>query len=165
MKPLLVSYARYEYWANEKLLQVVLSLSEEQQHREIPSSFPSVYKTCLHTWDASSIWWQRIQGHTQVVIPSLSFHPSMHDVANGLLEQNRHWINWIEEQPELSLEKILAYKNLKGESFAQPVKDILLHLSAHGGYHRGQLVTLLRQLGVEKIPPTDYIVYARMMGL
>jgi uncharacterized damage-inducible protein DinB len=164
MKSLLVSYARYEFWADEKLLEVVLSLTEEQQHREIISSFPSVYKTCLHTWDASSIWWQRIQGHAQVVIPSLSFHPSMHDVANGLLEQDRHWITWLEEQTELSLDKILAYKNLKGESFAQPVKDIVLHLSSHGGYHRGQLVTMLRQLEVEKIPQTDYILYARTIG-
>ncbi|MCW3088046.1 MAG: hypothetical protein JWQ78_1432, partial [Sediminibacterium sp.] len=42
------------------------------------------------------------------------------------------------------------------------VKEILLHLFNHGTYHRGQLVTLLRQVGVEEIPRTDYIEFSRL---
>jgi uncharacterized damage-inducible protein DinB len=38
---------------------------------------------------------------------------------------------------------------------------MLLHLFNHGTYHRGQLVTMLRELGIEKIPPTDFIVWSR----
>lgn len=161
MKALLTSYARYEYWANEKLLSVILQLDNEQQQQEIVSSFPSVYKTCLHMWDASSIWWQRLQQHTQLVIPSKTFQPAMKDIANGILQQNQQWVDWIDHASDAQIEANLLYKNLKGDPFEQPLKDILLHLNNHGTYHRGQLVTMLRQLGVTDIPQTDFILYSR----
>jgi uncharacterized damage-inducible protein DinB len=161
MKALLASFARYEKWANEKIAIVILSLNEEQQHREIVSSFPSVFKTCLHMWDASSIWWQRLQHHSQMVVPSKTFQPSMKDVMNGLLQQNQLWIEWMNMATEEQLENMLVYRSMKGDPFEQPVKDILLHLNNHGTYHRGQLVTMLRQLGVTDIPQTDYILYSR----
>jgi uncharacterized damage-inducible protein DinB len=162
MKQLLTSYSAFEYWANQKLLDVILNISPVQQEQEIVSSFPSIQKTCLHMWDASSIWWQRLQMRTDIVVPSLSFHPSVSDIANGLLAQNITWKEWIEQAGEPDLEKELPYKNMKGEAFIQPVKYIILHLSNHSTYHRGQLVTMLRQLGVKTIPKTDYIEFARL---
>ena len=161
MKQLLVSFTHYEYWANERLLQVIMELTEEQQQQEIISSFPSVHKTFLHIWDASTIWWQRLQKAEEIIVPSLSFHPSLEDVEKGLLNQNRDWIAWVKDVSEEELESILPYKSMKGDSYAQPVKEIVLHLNNHGTYHRGQLVTMLRQLGVTKIPQVDYILFSR----
>jgi uncharacterized damage-inducible protein DinB len=161
MKQLLASFAAYDLWANEKILETVLSVTGDQQQQEINSSFPSLHKTCLHMWDANSIWWQRLHMHEQIVIPSLAFHPSMIDVVDGLLTQNKQWKEWVTMAEEADLEKILPYKNIKGEAFRQPVKEILLHLFNHGTYHRGQLVTMLRQVGVEKIPKTDYVDFSR----
>lgn len=161
MKQLITSFAAYDQWANEKLLQTILALTEVQQQQEIISSFSSIHKTCLHVWDASSIWWQRMQGHTQLVVPSLSFHPSLKDISNGVLSQCEQWIDWINKQQPEVLSGNLAYKNLKGETFQQAKYEILLHLFNHGTYHRGQLVTMLRQIGIDDIPQTDYIVYAR----
>ncbi len=40
-----------------------------------------------------------------------------------------------------------------------PVADILVMAFTHSAYHRGQLVTMLRQQGVPKIPGTDFIEY------
>lgn len=161
MKQLLASFTHYEYWANERLLQVIRTLAEEQQQQEIVSSFSSVHKTCLHIWDATSIWWQRVHKVEEIVVPSLSFHPTMSEIENGLLQQNTQWIEWIRSASDADLTYILPYKNMKGEAFEQEVKEILLHINNHGTYHRGQLVTMLRQLGVEKIPQTDYILYSR----
>jgi uncharacterized damage-inducible protein DinB len=162
MKQLLALFAAYEYWANEKMLELILQLSDEQQQKEIPSSFPSIHKTCLHMWDASSLWWQRLHLHEQMVVPSLAFHPDMNDVAKGLLAQNKQWIEWVNNATETDLERELPYKTLKGDPFVQPVKELLLHLFNHATYHRGQLVTMLRQVGVEKIPQTDYVVFSRL---
>lgn len=161
MKQLLASFAAYDLWANEKMLEAVLQLTGNQQQQEIKSSFPSIHKTCLHIWDASSIWWQRLHMHEQIVVPSLAFHPAMNDVANGLLAQNKQWKEWEDGTTEADLEKELPYKTMKGDACKQPVKDILLHLFNHGTYHRGQLVTLLRQVGVEKMPKTDYVDFSR----
>lgn len=161
MKQLLTSFTKYEYWANERLLPVITSLTDEQRHQNIVSSFPSIHKTLLHIWDANTIWWQRLQREEEIIVPSLTFHPNMNDIEKGLLQSNQKWIDWIEQASEADLEEILPYKTMKGDVFAQAVKEIVLHLANHGSYHRGQLVTMLRQAGIEKIPQVDYILYAR----
>jgi uncharacterized damage-inducible protein DinB len=56
---------------------------------------------------------------------------------------------------------VFHYQNTKKEQFKQPIYQVLLHMFNHSTYHRGQLVTMLRQLGVQKLPSTDFIVWSR----
>ncbi|MGZ3844574.1 MAG: DinB family protein, partial [Flavisolibacter sp.] len=56
---------------------------------------------------------------------------------------------------------VFQYQNTKKEQFKQPIYQMLLHAFNHGTYHRGQLVNMLRQLGVDKIPGTDFIAWSR----
>jgi uncharacterized damage-inducible protein DinB len=161
MKQLLTSFTQYEYWANERLLPVIVSLTEEQQQQTIVSSFPSIHKTLLHIWDANTIWWQRLHNAEEIIVPSLTFHPTMKDIEKGLLLDNQKWIDWVTAATVEELEEILSYKSMRGDAFSQPVKEIVLHINNHGTYHRGQLITMLRQLGLEKLPQLDYILYSR----
>jgi len=161
MKELLKQFAAYNIWANQKLADLILSLTNEQQTKEIASSFNSLYKTVLHMWDAESIWWQRMKLHERIIRPSENFKGSMQDVVNGLMQQNRQWEEWVGNASDLSIAHVFQYQNSKREQFKQPIYQMVLHLFNHGTYHRGQLVTILRQLGIEKIPETDFIVWSR----
>ena len=161
MKELLSQSAAYNVWANLKLLELINSLPEEKQKAEVPSSFSSLYKTVLHMWDAESAWWQRMKMHERIIIPSENFNGSMKDVSNGLLAQSNQWKDWIDNASEMALEHVFQYYNTKREMFKQPVFQVILHVFNHDNYHRGQLVNMLRQLGIEKIPPTDFIVWSR----
>lgn len=162
MKQLLTAYANYELWANEQMLAVVLDLTEEQQKQEIPSSFPSIHKTCSHMWDASRIWWQRLQHEKNIMGPTINSNYPIKEVVDNMLKQNKLWADWVGNASEADINAVLDYQNMKGDPFSQPMREILLHLTNHGTYHRGQLVTMLRQVGVEKIPQTDYILYSRL---
>lgn len=161
MKELLMQFAAYNLWANQKLLEQILSLPEEKQKAEVLSSFSSLYATVLHMWDAESIWWQRMKLHERVIIPSENFNGSMKDVANGLLQQNQQWQDWLSSSSDMTLEHVFQYYTTKKELFKQPICQMVLHVFNHGTYHRGQLVNMLRQLGVDKIPQTDFIVWSR----
>jgi uncharacterized damage-inducible protein DinB len=161
MKEILVQFSEYHLWANQLLLNAVNVLPEEKQKQEIASSFSSIYKTVLHLLDAESIWWQRLKLQERISRPSDQFSGSMKELCDLLLQQNRLWKEWIGTAGEHQLQHQFKYQNSKRESFKQPVYEMLLHLFNHGTYHRGQLVTLLRQLGVEKIPQTDFIVWSR----
>jgi len=161
MKDLLSQLATYNIWANQKLLEVILGLPEEKQRQELPSSFRSLYTTVFHMWDAESIWWQRMKLHERIIRPSDNFNSSMRDVANGLLQQNQQWQQWVSTTTEPILDHVFQYYSFQKESFKQPIFQMLLHVFNHGTYHRGQLVNMLRQLGIEKIPPTDFIVWSR----
>jgi len=161
MKELLASYAAYNNWANQQLLNIVVSLSEEQQQQPIVSSFPSLYKTFLHLWGAENIWWQRLNLHEQTTPLNLLAPYSMQEIATGLLQQDKQWINWVNDATELQLQQMFAYYNMKKEYFEQPLWQAVHHLFNHSTYHRGQVVTMLRQVKVEHIPQTDYIAYSR----
>ena len=161
MKEILTDYAAYNLWANERLLKVVLGLDENTQQQVVASSFPGLYATFLHIWDAESIWWQRIKLHEQIIVPSKSFNPNMQEVANGLINQSKQWSEWVQHATVPQLEHVFAYLNMKQEYCKSPIWKTVLHVVNHGTYHRGQIVTLLHQVGVSKIPETDYFVWNR----
>ena len=161
MKEILVQLAAYNIWANQKLVDLILSLPDEKQREELPSSFKSLQATLLHMWDAESIWWQRLKMHERIIRPSENFKGTMQDVSNGLLSQSIQWKDWVDNASEMSLEHVFQYYNTKRELFKQPTWQMLLHLFNHDTYHRGQLVNMLRQVGIEKVPETDFIVWSR----
>ena len=161
MKEIILQYAAYHSWANNLLLTTIHSLPEEKHHAIVQSSFPSLYKTVLHMYDAESIWWQRMKLQEKIDRPSDTFSGEMPTLVMLLQQQNRHWQEWVSAANENALQHEFIYYNLRKERFKQPVFQMLLHLFNHGTYHRGQLVTMLRELDVEKIPQTDFIVWSR----
>ena len=163
MKELLFPFSQYHVWATGLLLDAIQALPPEQQQAEVPSSFNSLYKTILHLWDAESIWWQRLKLQERITRPSEGAYATINDVSNGLLQQSRQWRDWVANAQEHMLQHEFIYQNSKKEQFKQPVYEMLLHLFNHGTYHRGQLVTMLRQLGVETIPATDFIIWSRKL--
>jgi len=161
MKEILKELAAYNIWANNLLFDAVKKLPEELHHKEIASSFNSLFKTALHMWNAESIWWQRLKMHERIIRPSENFKGSMQDVSNGLMSQALQWKDWVDTASEMSLDHVFQYYNTKRELFKQPTWQMLLHLFNHDTYHRGQLIYILRQVGVEKVPETDFIVWSR----
>ena len=161
MKKIFVQYAAYNVWANQQLTDCISNLPDEQINREITSSFKSIFATLVHMWDAESIWWQRVKLQEQIEIPSLNFEGSILELVNNLLKQSKHWKEWVDLATEAALEHEFIYRNSKKEQFKQPVNEVLLHLFNHQSYHRGQLITMLRQVGLEQVPNTDLISFLR----
>ena len=160
MKQLLQQYAAYNTWANKKILETANQLSEEQINKEIMSSFPSVYKTVLHLMEVENVWWERLKlvEHTTL---SGWFTGNFDELSKKLLELSAQWQSWIQNANEVNISHVFAYQNSKKEQFKQPVYEMLMHLFNHQTFHRGQLVTMFRQLGLGKIAPTDFIVFSR----
>lgn len=161
MKELLRQYAAYNRWAHQLLLECILQLPPQKQEQEVASSFNSLLKTVLHTWNAESVWWQRVKLQERIVFPADDFKGDMRDACNGLLLQAQQWEEWVSNATERTLEHVFQYYTTKREPVKMPVYQVLQHVFNHSTYHRGQLVTMLRQLGVEKIPSTDFFHWAR----
>jgi uncharacterized damage-inducible protein DinB len=161
MKEVLQQFASYHIWANVLLMEALKKLPEDLHQKETASSFNSLLKTVVHMWNAESIWWQRMKLQERIVEPKDNFNGKMSDAIEGLLQQNKQWNEWVGNSQEHHLDHVFQYQNFRGEQFKQPLYQMLLHVFNHGTYHRGQIVTMLRQLGVEKIPQTDFIVWSR----
>jgi uncharacterized damage-inducible protein DinB len=65
---------------------------------------------------------------------------------------------WIEALTEADLDRVLEYRNVAGEPHSRLVWQMLRHVVNHSSYHRGQVTTMLRQLGAAA-PTTDQIYW------
>lgn len=160
MKELLLQYATYNAWANQRMADAISSLDEEQQHQTIKSSFGTLQATLQHLMFVENIWWQR-QKLVDTPIPKADAAMPVKEIAAKLVASSQQWTEWLEKTSQPTLEHVFEYRNSKGEAFKQPVWQMLLHLFNHQTYHRGQLVLMLRHIGVQQIPSTDFILWSR----
>ena len=161
MKKMLSQYAAYNLWANQRIIEVINNLTDEQTERNIVSSFNGIQKTLLHLWDVESIWWQRLKLAENQSWQSDTYTGSLMELTKNLLTQSKQWKEWIDIATEAALEHEFIYKNSKKDQYKQPVYEMLFHLFNHQTYHRGQLITMMRQSGEKSIPNTDLIAFLR----
>jgi uncharacterized damage-inducible protein DinB len=166
MKETLLRNARYNAWANGMFLSTLHSLDEETLDQEIISSFSSIRKTIYHMWGAEDVWLQRLQRVERPVWKVLSFQGSFAEVCLMWAEASQGLISYISELPNgASFDRTIPVVNMKGERYDDVIGDVLMHIFNHSTYHRGQIVTMLRQIGITSIPQTDLIAYARHASL
>lgn len=165
MKIILSQYAAYHLWANQLIIDRILQLPAELHEQKVVSSFPGLQATLMHIWDAESIWWQRMKLQENIIVPSTNFTGGIVEISKSLMFQSRQWQEWISNAQEHMFDHEFIYYNTKKEKFKQSVYQVVLHVFNHGTYHRGQLVNILRQLGVDSIPQTDFIVWSRKKSI
>lgn len=161
MKDILLSYAAYNYWANNRIADVLKKLPDTQLDQETVSSFKSLRETVYHMWDAESLWYQRLQLVEQAVRPSTGFEGNFAEACAQWQLQSRELADWVKQVQPVRLDHVVAYYNTRKQYCKSTVIEILMQVFNHATYHRGQLVTLLRQAGITKIPVTDYGEFSR----
>lgn len=154
-------YAAYNVWANQRLLGWLQSKPEELLTKEIPSSFPSLRATLLHIWGAQHIWLKRLQGESPTQFIANEFTGSDEAVLEGLLDSTHALSAFVNARDDAFFASHTAYTHTNGNPYDQANAEILLHVHQHSTYHRGQIVTIARNLGLTDPPPTDYILYVR----
>ena len=158
---LLRDYAAYNIWANKKMETWLGGLPNDVFESVVENSFPSLKKTVLHIWGAEFLWHKRLTGSS----PS-SFAPAPPDETAAetfakLLSSSNDLHALMEGKPEDWFDEHFDYKNMAGDAFNSIRRDALQHVLNHSTYHRGQLVTMGRSLGILKPPSTDLIFWAR----
>ena len=161
MKKLLTQYSAYHQWANQQLFDFILKYPKELHVQEVKGSFPCLYKTILHMWDAEAVWWQRLKLMEQIVVPSEGYSGELKDIVQAHMKQSRIWHEWIVNAQEHMFEHEFIYYSSRKEKFKQATYQVIHHVFNHGTYHRGGLVNILRQFDIQDIPQTDFIVWGR----
>jgi uncharacterized damage-inducible protein DinB len=159
---LLLDFSDYNLWANTRMCQWLQEKPEALLTRETPSSFPTLRGALLHIWGAQDIWLRRLSGETPTGFLANDFKGSNSELFDGLLDNSRHWSDFLRTVGEPFFSGHTEYRNLKGDVFQTSNAQIALHCLQHSTYHRGQIVTMARALGLIDPPQTDYIAYTRV---
>ncbi len=65
--------------------------------------------------------------------------------------------SFVDAFDENNLNTDLDFKRLNGDAYSMPYYQLFAHVVNHATYHRGQLVTMLRQAGFTNIKSTDLL--------
>jgi uncharacterized damage-inducible protein DinB len=155
-------HLQYNAWADSKVVEILSNLDEKLFDQPVKSSFPSVRKTICHVWDSAFIWLTRIKGGQVSGWPSENFKGTNQEMIASFAATSKELADLIATKDRAFLDSQIHYKNMKGIEFTQPVEDILFHVVNHNTYHRGQLITIFRELGIETLPNQDLIAYMRL---
>jgi len=137
----------YNSWANDRAFVAAQSLSPEQLERDLGNSFASLKATFTHLVGAEWIWLERWRGRWPKQLPQAAEFSDLEALRQKLAEVCSERERWLSVLSEGDLGKHLRYLNLRGRFYSYPLWQQLAHVVNHSTYHRGQVTTMLRQLG------------------
>jgi uncharacterized damage-inducible protein DinB len=150
----------FNAWANQRTLGPCADLATEQFTRDLGSSFRSLRDTLAHIYGAEWIWFERWHGRTPASLPTPADFADFESIRKRLTEMDRTLIDYVAGLTADGVHRVIEFKTTAGVSYAQPLSQCLQHLANHGTYHRGQMATMLRQLGAKPVG-TDMIGFYR----
>ena len=151
----------YNYWARDRQLEACAALTEEQFLRPMGNSFSSVRDTLAHLVAVEWVWLERWLGRSPTKLGggeySAETFPTLGTVRERWRTVEGNMRSYLSGLQDSALERPLSYTNFKGERWTYPLWQTLVHVVNHQTYHRGQITTLLRQLGTSA-PAIDFLV-------
>ena len=150
------NYADYNLWANETLTGWLAAKPGALLTAAVPSSFPSLALTLSHLWDTEKFWLAVLQGTARQ--PWAEFSGPAEEVIPGLLRQSAAFAAWVKTLSEAALLEP-CHLDATWVQGHMPRYEFIQHCINHAAYHRGQLITIARNLALTDPPTTDYNHY------
>jgi uncharacterized damage-inducible protein DinB len=152
----------FNAWANQRAFDACAALTPQQFSQPIVSSFPSVRETLAHIVGGEWIWLLLWLDRPRTADMLRNYSSKFADLASiraGWNELERERRDFLRGLTAADLDRVIEYQSLMvNRRFAYPLRQMLQHVVNHSTYHRGQLTTLLRQLGAEPCV-TDFLFY------
>ena len=159
LKELLLAHTGYSAWATRRVLDPCGSLTPEQLCKGLAASHSSILQTFSHIYDAERVWLQRlVETDNEVLPPGPSPEYAFEFMVRSWPEQWEGYRRWIDAASEADLTLELLTVLPDGGLFRVPRWQILLHAINHSTFHRGQIITMLRNFDVPP-PNTDLTAY------
>jgi uncharacterized damage-inducible protein DinB len=155
------SYADYNLWANQQIIAILKQLSDDQLDQVIVNSFPSITKTISHIWLAEYLWLKRWQGTSLKTFPFSDFKGTHHQRFEEVLKTSTAIKDYVATINQSDLAEGITIQTLEGNEYSHTRHQLIHHCLNHSTYHRGQLVMMCKQLGIQELGPFDYIWYLR----
>jgi uncharacterized damage-inducible protein DinB len=155
----------YTQWANDLAMDAADNLSDEQLQRDFGISHHSIFGTLTHMAGAEWIWLERWQGRSPLKAEAWAMWTP--EACGDLATLNDRWsevtdgrTQFISQLDEEKLAAELSFNLLSGDHSSMRLVDQMRHVANHATMHRGQVVGMIRQLGIDP-PSTDLLFYLR----
>ncbi|KOR83503.1 damage-inducible protein DinB [Bacillus sp. FJAT-22058] len=149
-EPVLEMY-NYHAWANGVIIDRLNELPEHVYHKEIQSGFSSVSKVLSHIYLTDYAWFDIISGISMNEAMASSSELKEEVEKKSIEEMKKTFMDlYVRNKAILStvdMEKVMVVDNPYAGSLETTISESVLHVVTHGSYHRGNIATMLRQMG------------------
>jgi len=148
----------YNEWANARTIETLRGVPVDAYTREQGGGWPSLRTAMVHIAGATDAWAERLAGRDAVRLPTESDLPALEDAVAVLTAAQKKLRAHLATLSPERLATPFAWKNPKGETRTAPYWAVLRHVVNHSTYHRGQISSMVRRLGLKPLA-TDMVVW------
>jgi uncharacterized damage-inducible protein DinB len=155
-KAYLKTLYEYNFWADHRYFAVAEGLTDDQLHRLQGHSWGDVHAMFVHLVSSEWIWLQRWNGTSPKSHLDKAEFPTLASIKERWSAQEDELFAFIRSRSEASLQTVITYNNLSGETFHVPLWQMLVHLANHETHHRGELAAMFALMNVPH--PEDEVI-------
>jgi uncharacterized damage-inducible protein DinB len=144
----------YNQWANEKILKAIDGMTPEELAQPVDAYMGSVARNLQHMLLATRVWLARWQGETP---PALT-EPVTGPWREAYARTHAEFREFVEPLTDADADRVVEYKDSKGNPFAVPLDQLITHVVNHGTHHRAETGMLLERRG-RSPGDMDYVYY------
>lgn len=151
----------HHWWSFEQFLDAVTELEPEEFRRDIGISYGSVHGGVAHAVGSELVWLKRVlRGESLGRVPGREELPNLAAIEAAWEETRDGWQRVLEKDDP---ERVIHYRNTRGEEFSDPLWRVMAHLVDHSATYRGILISALRLLG-HTPPASGVVTYTRIVA-
>jgi uncharacterized damage-inducible protein DinB len=158
-KAYFIELTGYINWADNLIITWLMQINDEQWSQPAVSSFGSVRETAIHIVSAKKIWMDMWTNAPEKVYLSSVFNGTKSELIEIWKKTSADLKDFIDGFPVESYLKEIVIRKPNAELSKMEFRKTFPHMVNHATYHRGQLVTLLRQAGFSNFENTDLFTY------
>jgi uncharacterized damage-inducible protein DinB len=138
---------RYNDWANARIVAAAGRLSAEQLSSPGDAGHGSVRETLVHIMAAQWIWLARWNGSSPTSMPSAAEFPDLVSIRRRWEQIDADTRTFVAAQTDDDLARVVAYRNMRGERWAYPLWQQVVHQVNHATQHRSEIAAVLTRHG------------------
>lgn len=154
--------AAYNRWANARIYEAALAMSDEAYRQPTGVFFVSLHGTLNHLLATDRIWLKRLTGEGDAPTRlDAILHDDLQSLARARAQEDARIIRVIDSYDTAALGREVTYHNMAGKEFRQALSDLLAHLFNHQTHHRGHAHACISIVTGTEPPTLDLLAMQR----
>lgn len=153
----LINLFEWNAWANMRYQKVFSSM--EYNSLNVVTPYGNLLDRIVHIFSSFEMWHKRMNGESPDKVTQSSDFSTWDDLQSKWMEYDNLLLEYVKSVTEAELARTVTYTSLDGRVYTRKIRHIILHLTAHPNYHRGQISAIFKMNNLPKLPATDMVIY------
>jgi uncharacterized damage-inducible protein DinB len=155
-----IEMVAFNAWSNSRFRSTLKEIPLDDL--DITTPYGPLIERIVHIFVSVDMWLDRIEGKSRKSVRTAKDFKDWKEIEVSWESADKRLTSFVKNiSVKGTVDQEIHYKSLKNDVFHSTVSNILIHLSHHQMYHRGQIAMVLRQNHLPPVPSTDGIAFFR----